>query len=191
MKKIIDFVEEELSAAFEKAGYDRELAKVTLSNRPDLCEYQCNGAMAGAKAYHKAPFMIAEDVTANLTEKKYIGEIEVVKPGFINMKLDKSAVSSHLNGMREAEDLGIEKAKEPEMIVVDYGGPNVAKPLHVGHLRSAIIGESVKRIARKAGHRVLGDIHLGDWGYQMGLIITELRERQPSLPYFNEEFAGE
>ena len=191
MKKIIDFVEEELSAAFEKAGYDRELAKVTLSNRPDLCEYQCNGAMAGAKAYHKAPFMIAEDVTANLTEKKYIGEIEVVKPGFINMKLDKSAVSSYLNGMREAEDLGIEKAKEPEMIVVDYGGPNVAKPLHVGHLRSAIIGESVKRIARKAGHRVLGDIHLGDWGYQMGLIITELRERQPSLPYFNEEFAGE
>ncbi len=191
MKKIIDFIEEELSAAFEKAGYDRELAKVTLSNRPDLCEYQCNGAMAGAKAYHKAPFMIAEDVTANLTEKKYIGEIEVVKPGFINMKLDKSAVSSYLNGMREAEDLGIEKAKEPEMIVVDYGGPNVAKPLHVGHLRSAIIGESVKRIARKAGHRVLGDIHLGDWGYQMGLIITELRERQPSLPYFNEEFAGE
>ena len=191
MKKIIDFVEEELSAAFEKAGYDRELAKVTLSNRPDLCEYQCNGAMAGAKAYHKAPFMIAEDVTANLTEKKYIGEIEVVKPGFINMKLDKSAVSSYLNGMRAAEDLGIEKAKEPEMIVVDYGGPNVAKPLHVGHLRSAIIGESVKRIARKAGHRVLGDIHLGDWGYQMGLIITELRERQPSLPYFNEEFAGE
>ena len=191
MKKIIDFVEEELSAAFEKAGYDRELAKVTLSNRPDLCEYQCNGAMAGAKAYHKAPFMIAEDVTANLTEKKYIGEIEVVKPGFINMKLDKSAVSSYLNGMREAEDLGIEKAKEPEMIVVDYGGPNVAKPLHVGHLRSAIIGESVKRIARKTGHRVLGDIHLGDWGYQMGLIITELRERQPSLPYFNEEFAGE
>lgn len=191
MKKIIDFIEEELSAAFEKAGYGRELAKVTLSNRPDLCEYQCNGAMAGAKAYHKAPFMIAEDVTANLTEKRYIGEIEVVKPGFINMKLDKSAVSSYLNGMREAEDLGIEKAKEPEMIVVDYGGPNVAKPLHVGHLRSAIIGESVKRIARKAGHRVLGDIHLGDWGYQMGLIITELRERQPSLPYFNEEFAGE
>ncbi len=191
MKKIIPFSEQELSAAFEKAGYDRELAKVTLSNRPDLCEYQCNGAMAGAKAYHKAPFMIAEDVTANLTEKRYIGEIEVVKPGFINMKLDKSAVSSYLNGMREAEDLGIEKAKEPEMIVVDYGGPNVAKPLHVGHLRSAIIGESVKRIARKAGHRVLGDIHLGDWGYQMGLIITELRERQPSLPYFNEEFAGE
>lgn len=191
MKKIIDFIEEELGVAFEKAGYDRELAKVTLSNRPDLCEYQCNGAMAGAKAYHKAPFMIADDVIANLAEKEYIGEIEAVKPGFINMKLEKEAVSAYLNRMREAGDLGVEKAKEPEMIVVDYGGPNVAKPLHVGHLRSAIIGESVKRIARKAGHKVLGDIHLGDWGYQMGLIITELRKREPSLPYFNEDFAGE
>lgn len=191
MKKIIDFIEEELSVAFEKAGYDRELAKVTLSNRPDLCEYQCNGAMAGAKAYHKAPFMIADDVIANLTEKEYIGEIEAVKPGFINMKLEKEAVSAYLNRMREAGDLGVEKAKKQEMIVVDYGGPNVAKPLHVGHLRSAIIGESVKRIARKAGHKVLGDIHLGDWGYQMGLIITELKKREPSLSYFNEDFAGE
>ncbi len=167
------------------------MAKVTLSNRPDLCEYQCNGAMAGAKAYHKAPFMIAEDVIANLTEKRYIGAVEAVKPGFINMKLDEEAVASYLNEMRTSKDLGIEKAKEPQMIVVDYGGPNVAKPLHVGHLRSAVIGESVKRIARKAGHKVLGDIHLGDWGYQMGLIITELKERQPSLPYFNEDFAGE
>jgi len=191
MKKIIDYLEEELGAAFEKAGYDRGLAKVTLSNRPDLCEYQCNGAMAGAKAYHKAPFMIAEDVIANLTEKRYIGAVEAVKPGFINMKLDEEAVASYLNEMRASKDLGIEKAKEPQMIVVDYGGPNVAKPLHVGHLRSAVIGESVKRIARKAGHKVLGDIHLGDWGYQMGLIITELKERQPSLPYFNEDFAGE
>ena len=147
MKKIIDFIEEELGVAFEKAGYDRELAKVTLSNRPDLCEYQCNGAMAGAKAYHKAPFMIADDVIANLTEKEYIGEIEAVKPGFINMKLEKEAVSAYLNRMREAGDLGVEKAKEPEMIVVDYGGPNVAKPLHVGHLRSPMIAESVKRIA--------------------------------------------
>lgn len=191
MKKIIDYLEEELGAAFEKSGYDRGLAKVTLSNRPDLCEYQCNGAMAGAKAYHKAPFMIAEDVIANLTEKRYIGAVEAVKPGFINMKLDEEAVASYLNEMRTSKDLGIEKAKEPQMIVVDYGGPNVAKPLHVGHLRSAVIGESVKRIARKAGHKVLGDIHLGDWGYQMGLIITELKERQPSLPYFNEDFAGE
>lgn len=191
MKKIIDFIEEELGAAFEKAGYDRSLSKVTISNRPDLCEYQCNGAMAGAKTYHKAPFMIAEDVIGSLTEKKYIGEITAVKPGFINIKLKEQAVASYLNDMRGTEGLGIEKATEPQMIVVDYGGPNVAKPLHVGHLRSAIIGESVKRIARKMGHKVLGDIHLGDWGYQMGLIITELKERKPDLPYFDEGFEGE
>ncbi len=191
MKKIIDYIEEELGEAFEKAGYDRNLSKVTISNRPDLCEYQCNGAMAGAKTYHKAPFMIAEDVIVSLTDRKYIGEITAVKPGFINIKLDKQAVASYLNEMRQKEDLGIEKDKEPQMIMVDYGGPNVAKPLHVGHLRSAIIGESVKRIARKMGHKVLGDIHLGDWGYQMGLIITELKERKPELPYFDEAFEGE
>ena len=184
MDKIINLVEQEIAAAFDKAGYDRALAKVTLSNRPDLCEYQCNGAMAGAKKYKKAPFMIAEDVLANLTDKTYIGEIEVVKPGFINIKLNEDAVAAYLNDMKKDENLGLEQAKEPKTIVIDYGGPNVAKPLHVGHLRSAVIGESVKRIARKAGHKVLGDIHLGDWGYQMGLIITELRKRQPDLPYF-------
>ncbi len=191
MNKIIDFIEDELGAAFEKAGYDRSLSKVTVSNRPDLCEYQCNGAMAGAKAYHKAPFMIAEDVIANLTERAYIGEIGAVKPGFINIKLDRDAAAAYLNEMRAAKELGIGKADDPQMIMVDYGGPNVAKPLHVGHLRSAIIGESVKRIAKKMGHKVLGDIHLGDWGYQMGLIITELRERKPELPYFDEAFEGE
>ena len=186
MKKIIDYIAEELADAFEKAGYDRAYGKVTLSNRPDLCEYQCNGAMAGAKAYKKAPFMIAEDVVALLKDSACMEEVEVVKPGFINIRLKKAFVADYLNQMEEAEDLGIQKAENPEMIVVDYGGPNVAKPLHVGHLRSAIIGESVKRIARKMGHEVLGDIHLGDWGYQMGLIITELKERKPELPYFEE-----
>ena len=191
MDKIFNLVEQEIAAAFDKAGYDRALAKVTLSNRPELCEYQCNGAMAGAKKYKKAPFMIAEDVLANLTDKTYIGEIEVVKPGFINIKLNEDAVAAYLNDMKKDENLGLEQAKEPKTIVIDYGGPNVAKPLHVGHLRSAVIGESVKRIARKAGHKVLGDIHLGDWGYQMGLIITELRKRQPDLPYFDDAFEGE
>ncbi|MGN1266358.1 MAG: arginine--tRNA ligase, partial [Dorea sp.] len=191
MKKLINLVAEELAAAFENAGYDRSYARVTLSNRPDLCEYQCNGAMAGAKAYRKAPIMIANDVIAALEDKKYIGEIEAVNPGFINIKLNEEAVAEYLNKMKEAEDLGIQKAEEPEMIMVDYGGPNVAKPLHVGHLRAAIIGESLKRIARKMGHTVLGDIHLGDWGYQMGLIITELKVRKPELPYFDEAFEGE
>lgn len=191
MKKIIDMIAEELADAFEKAGYDRSYARVTLSNRPDLCEYQCNGAMAGAKVYKKAPIMIANDVIANLGEKKCIDEIEAVNPGFINMKLNKEFVASYLNSMDESENLGVDKTENPLTIVVDYGGPNVAKPLHVGHLRSAIIGESVKRIARKMGHEVLGDIHLGDWGYQMGLIITELKVRQPELPYFDDAYEGE
>ena len=191
MKKIIDYIAEELADAFEKAGYDRAYGKVTLSNRPDLCEYQCNGAMAGAKAYKKAPFMIAEDVVALLKDSACMEEVEVVKPGFINIRLKKAFVADYLNQMEEAEDLGIQKAENPEMIVVDYGGPNVAKPLHVGHLRSAIIGESVKRIARKMGHEVLGDIHLGDWGYQMGLIITELKQRRPELVYFDDTYTGE
>ena len=191
MKRISDFIAEELAAAFEAAGYDRSYAKVTLSNRPDLCEYQCNGAMAGAKAYHKAPIMIAQDVVAKLEGSGCFSDVQAVNPGFINLKLDERFVSDYLDEMDADADLGLNKTENPEMIVIDYGGPNVAKPLHVGHLRSAIIGESVKRIARKMGHKVLGDIHLGDWGYQMGLIITELKERKPELPYFDESFEGE
>ena len=191
MKRISDFIAEELAAAFEAAGYDRNYAKVTLSNRPDLCEYQCNGAMAGAKAYHKAPIMIAQDVVAKLEGSGCFCDVQAVNPGFINLKLDERFVADYLDEMETDEDLGLNKTDNPKMIVIDYGGPNVAKPLHVGHLRSAIIGESVKRIARKMGHNVLGDIHLGDWGYQMGLIITELKERKPELPYFDENFKGE
>ena len=191
MKRISDFIAEELAAAFEAAGYDRNYAKVTLSNRPDLCEYQCNGAMAGAKAYHKAPIMIAQDVVAKLEGSGCFCDVQAVNPGFINLKLDERFVADYLDEMETDEDLGLNKTDNPKMIVIDYGGPNVAKPLHVGHLRSAIIGESVKRISRKMGHNVLGDIHLGDWGYQMGLIITELKERKPELPYFDESFKGE
>ncbi len=191
MKQIIEFITAELEEAFEKAGYDRTLAKVTLSNRPDLCEYQCNGAMAGAKAYRKAPFLIAEDVVKYLKESSCLAEAEAVKPGFINLKLDREFTADFLNRMAADERLGLEEAKEPQMIIVDYGGPNVAKPLHVGHLRAAIIGESVKRLCRKMGHKVLGDVHLGDWGYQMGLIITELKKRNPELSYFDEAYEGE
>ena len=191
MKKIVDLLAEELAEAFEGAGYDRSLARVTLSNRPDLCEYQCNGAMAGAKAYKKAPVMIANDVAARLADSVYMEDVKVVNPGFINIRLRPEKLASYLDEMKQDGELGVEKTKNPQMIMVDYGGPNVAKPLHVGHLRSAIIGESVKRIARRMGHKVLGDIHLGDWGYQMGLIITELKERKPELPYFDEAFEGE
>ncbi len=191
MKKIMDLIAKELAEAFESAGYDKGYAKVSLSNRPDLCEYQCNGAMAGAKAYRKAPIMIAEDVVKALSDSQCLEEVNAVKPGFINMKLKKEYVADYLNQMGRDENLGLETARLPKTVIVDYGGANVAKPLHVGHLRSAIIGEGIKRLAKKMGHRVLGDVHLGDWGYQMGLIITELKERKPELPYFCEDFNGE
>ena len=191
MKKILDLITEELEQAFEEAGYEKELAKVTLSNRPDLCEYQCNGAMAGAKKYHKAPIMIAEEVVAKITGDGSIREAEAVKPGFINLKTNPDYIAGYLNEMAKDDKFGVEEEKNPKTILIDYGGPNVAKPLHVGHLRSAIIGESIKRITRFMGNRVTGDIHLVDWGYQMGLIITELRKRQPNLPYFDDAFTGE
>ena len=191
MKKFLDLISEEMKDAFETAGYDRELGKVTLSNRPDLCEYQCNGAMAGAKVYKKAPIMIARDVAKKLVGSKVFASVEAVNPGFLNLKVQEGFVAEYLNGMRAGEKFGMDMPENPCKIIVDYGGPNVAKPLHVGHLRPAIIGESIKRIARYAGHDVLGDIHLGDWGLQMGLIITELEERQPSLVYFQEDYEGD
>ncbi len=191
MKKLSDIITEEMQKAFKGAGYDEKYARVTLSNRPDLCEYQCNGAMAAAKEYHKTPVMIAEEVTALLADSQVVEDVQAVKPGFINLKVNGKYLSDYLNRMCEDDRMGYEKAENPRTVIIDYGGPNVAKPLHVGHLRSAIIGESVKRIVRFAGHKVIGDVHLGDWGLQMGLIITELKERKPKLPYFDENYEGE
>lgn len=191
MKKILDLISEEMKKAFEEAGYDRELGKVSLSNRPDLCEYQCNGAMAGAKTYKKAPIMIANEVAEKLTDSGIFSEVTAVMPGFLNLKVKEGFVTAYLKEMEASDKFGLKKPEKVKKIVIDYGGPNVAKPLHVGHLRSAIIGESIKRIARYVGHEVIGDIHLGDWGLQMGLIITELKERQPELVYFDEAYTGE
>lgn len=191
MKKLMEQIGEELVKAFEAAGYDASLAKVTVSNRPDLCEFQCNGAMAAAKQYRKAPIQIASAVVEALGKGGVIREAEAVPPGFINLKVSEDALVEYLNEMQKDKDLSVEKAKEPKTIMVDYGGANVAKPLHVGHLRSAIIGESIKRMGRFMGHNMIGDVHLGDWGLQMGLIITELHERKPELPYFDETYEGE
>ena len=192
MKKILDLITGEVTQAFVDCGYDAKYGKVTLSNRPDLCEYQCNGAMAAAKEYKKAPFMIADEVAEKLSGNAMFSMVESVKPGFLNLKLDEAYLADYVAKMQADEGrYGCEKAKEPKTIMIDYGGPNVAKPLHVGHLRSAIIGESIKRIGRFMGHTVIGDVHLGDWGLQMGLIITELRERKPDLVYFDENYTGE
>lgn len=191
MKTFIGCIEEVMMEAFKASGYEEKFGKVTVSNRPDLCEYQCNGAMAAAKAYRKAPIMIANDVVEKLQNKSIFESAQAVNPGFINLKLDRDFLASYLNQMTEDENLSVEKTGSPKTIVIDYGGPNVAKPLHVGHLRSAIIGESIKRMGRFLGHKVIGDVHLGDWGLQMGLIITELSKRQPDLVYFDKDYQGE
>lgn len=191
MEKILDLISEEMQQAFEKAGYERELGRVSLSNRPDLCEFQCNGAMAGAKKYKKAPIMIAEEVAKELTGSRIFSEVAAVAPGFLNLKIKSEFITEYLKKMETDAKFGLSMPDRPKKIIIDYGGPNVAKPLHVGHLRSAIIGESIKRICRFVGHDVTGDIHLGDWGMPMGLIITELKMRQPDLIYFDEDYAGE
>ena len=191
MKKIIDLIAKEVSTAFVECGYEEKYGMISVSNRPDLCEYQCNGAMAAAKAYKKAPIMIANDVVEKLQSVEMFSSVEAVMPGFINIKLSVEYLTGYMNEMLSSDKFGCEEAEHKKTIVIDYGGPNVAKPLHVGHLRSAIIGESIKRMGRFLGHKVIGDVHLGDWGLQMGLIITELKKRQPELVYFDESFTGE
>ena len=191
MKKIVELLQEELSAAFVKAGYDEKYAKVTVSNRPDLCQYQCNGALAAAKEYHKAPIQMANEVVDILKESESFKEITAQMPGFINMSVSDEFLAGYINEMAQSDKFGCEEPEKKETIVIDYGGANVAKPLHVGHLRSAVIGESIKRTARYMGHEVIGDVHLGDWGLQIGLIITELSKRKPELVYFDDKYEGE
>ena len=190
MERILDIITGKMQKAFSDAGYDPAFGRVTVSNRPDLCEYQCNGALAAAKQYKCAPIQIAKAVAEQLDAKDY-DLVEAVMPGFINLKLSGLFLQNYLEQMRTAEGFGIAKPGTGKTIVVDYGGPNVAKPLHIGHLRSAIIGESLKRLYKFFGYNAIGDIHLGDWGLQMGLIIAELKRRQPGLPYFDPDFAGE
>ena len=190
MEKILDIISAKMQQAFVDAGYDASYGRVTVSNRPDLCEYQCNGALAAAKAYKCAPIMIAKAVAEKLDAADF-SMIDAVMPGFINLKLSDAFLQNYLEAMRTAPDFGVEKIGTGLTAVVDYGGANVAKPLHIGHLRPAIIGEALKRMHKFLGYNTIGDVHLGDWGLQMGLIIAELHERQPDLPYFDPDFTGE
>lgn len=191
MNTILEILAQELSDAFEQAGYDKKYAKVTVSNRPDLCQFQCNGALAAAKEYHKAPVMMAGEVVGKLSESAAFSEVTAQAPGFINMTVSPAFLGGYINQMAASESFGCDTSKKEDTIIIDYGGANVAKPLHVGHLRPAIIGESIKRTARYLGYHVIGDVHLGDWGLQIGLIITELKRRKPELVYFDESYMGE
>lgn len=190
MQKILDLIIAELKPAFTACGYEESYARVTHSNRPDLCEYQCNGAMAAAKAYHKKPIDIANGIVEGIGTNPMFSEVTAVMPGFINLKLDGQYLADYMNCMTQNSRLGLEDVGKGMTIIVDYGGANVAKPLHVGHLRSAIIGESIKRMGRVLGYHMVGDVHLGDWGLQMGLIIEELKDRKPELVYFDEDYTG-
>lgn len=191
MKKLLDILTEQFEKVMAECGYDTKYAKVSVSNRPDLCEYQCNGAMALAKAHKKAPIMIANELVEKLAGNEIFAEITAVNPGFINMKISDSFIAAYIDDMAASENGGCEKNENPKKVVIDYGGPNVAKPLHVGHLRSAIIGETLKKLYRFKGDEVIGDVHLGDWGLQMGLIIEQLRVEQPGLVYFDDTYTGE
>ena len=190
MEKILDIISVKMQQAFADAGYEASFGRVTVSNRPDLCEYQCNGALAAAKTYKCAPIQIAKAVAEKLPAEDF-SMIDAVMPGFINLKLSDAFLRNYLEAMRTAPDFGVEKVGAGLTAVVDYGGANVAKPLHIGHLRPAIIGEALKRMHKFLGYNSIGDVHLGDWGLQMGLIIAELQERQPDLPYFDPDFTGE
>ena len=191
MEKIITVIAERVRAAFTASGYDGQYGAVTVSNRPDLCQYQCNGALSAAKQYHKAPLMIAGDVVAKLSGDPMFSLCEAAAPGFINLSVSTAYLAEYVSGMKNSEKFGLKMPEAPDTVVIDYGGANVAKPLHVGHMRPAVIGESVKRILRYAGHKVVGDAHLGDWGTPIGLIITELKVRQPDLVYFDPDYTGE
>ncbi len=190
MKKILDIISGKMADAFVAAGYDAAFARVTVSNRPDLCEYQCNGALAAAKQYKCAPIQIANAVVEKLNGDDF-SMCDAVMPGFINLKLSNAFLRDYLEDMRITPDFGVEKIGSGKTVVVDYGGPNVAKPLHIGHLRPAIIGEAMKRLHTFMGYKAIGDVHLGDWGLQIGLVITELQERQPDLCYFDPDYTGE
>ncbi|MDD6772262.1 MAG: arginine--tRNA ligase [Inconstantimicrobium porci] len=191
MDKFIEKISYIVSTKFKENGYDKQYGKVNVSNRPDLCQFQCNGALAAAKKYGKAPRNIAEEVVESLNSLNTFEEISIAGPGFINIKVKDEILVKYVNDMAKDKKCGCSNAENPMSIVVDYGGANVAKPLHVGHLRSAIIGESIKRTAKFLGHNVIGDVHLGDWGLQIGMVITEVKRRQPGLPYFDESFTGE
>lgn len=191
MQTITKALTDIVTAAFVKCGYPDASGVVTPSDRLDLCQFQCNGAFAAAKAYRKAPISIASEVAEVLGGEEIFAKAEAVKPGFLNLTLSDDYMLSLAAGIDADKFCGVPQTDRQEKIVIDYGGPNVAKPLHIGHLRSAIIGESLKRLARACGCTVYSDVHLGDWGLQIGLVIAELSERYPDWKCFSDDFREE
>ena len=192
MKLVTNLLSNIFMTAFSECGYDEALGQVVVSNRLDLCQFQCNGALSGAKQYRKSPLLIAKEVATHISENEMIGSLEVVAPGFINISLKDEFLMKYVQELYFDKYMGIPQADKEETIVLDYGNPNVAKPLHVGHLRSAIIGEALKRIITATGRKAVGDVHLGDWGLPMGLVFAELEERYgDNLPILTTDLLNE
>lgn len=192
MKLLTENLTSILKQAFSNCGYDENLGQVVVSDRLDLCQFQCNGALSGAKQYRKAPLIIAKEIVAVVVDSNYIRNIEVVPPGFININVKDEYLCNYVEKVFFDKYKGIPQAELPETIVLDFGNPNVAKPLHVGHLRSAIIGEALKRIIIATGRKAIGDVHLGDWGLPMGLVLAELEERYgENTPTLSTELLNE
>lgn len=191
MKKFIDILNDIFKNAFEELGYNNKYGEIHLSNRPDLCQFQCNGALPASKEYKKNPKIIAEELVNKVKNQEIFSEVTIAGPGFINITIKDEFISEYLNKMCMHDKLGVVEVSYPKTIIVDYGGANIAKPLHVGHLRAAIIGEAIKKMGKFLGHKVIGDVHLGDWGLQIGMVIAGVKRRNPELPYFDESFQGE
>ncbi|MGY6662180.1 MAG: arginine--tRNA ligase [Glycocaulis sp.] len=190
MTRLADQLSALLGDAFAAMELDPALGRVSESDRPDLAPYQCNGALAAAKQAGKPPRAIAEGVKAHLAGSAPDLDIEIAGPGFLNITPSQQLYLARARAISADERTGAGQVDSPLKVMIDFGGPNVAKPMHVGHLRSSVIGDSLQRLMRFLGHDVTSDIHLGDWGLQMGQLITELEDEQPDLPYFVEDFTG-
>ena len=188
---IENYLSEVLQKSFKKLSYAESFAKVVTSTRDGVGHFQCNGAMPLAKFAKKAPFIIAEEIIENIEDKSIFSKIEVAKPGFINMTLSAEFLAKVSNKFYRDAKFGFDANKESQKIVIDFGGPNVAKPMHVGHIRSALLGDSLQRIYKFCGDEVVSDVHLGDWGTQMGMLIEEVKLLSPELVYFDENYQGE
>ncbi|MES2728694.1 MAG: arginine--tRNA ligase [Pseudomonadota bacterium] len=191
MSSLLAFLTDKLAAAFLAEGLDSAYGRVQISDRPDLAQYQCNGALGAAKAAGKPPRIIAEAIVARLQDDADIASLSLAGPGFINIVLTDACLLRFVTTLRtDVRDGTPVLNGGSETILLDYGGPNVAKPMHVGHLRTAIIGDTLRRMLVVAGYNALGDIHLGDWGTQMGMIISELRRQHPEWVYFDADITG-
>ncbi len=174
--------------AFRSLDLDPAFGEVVESNRPDLGQFQCNGALPAARQAGNNPRDIAQSIIDQV-DREGIADLSIAGPGFVNITLTDEALCQHVS-QAAASDLGIESASDPKTVVVDYGGPNVAKAMHVGHLRATLIGDAIARIGRLIGHHIITDAHFGDWGTQMGMVICGLADRYPDLPYFDPDFTG-